>query len=225
MGFFSGISTWIKRTIEAERFYSLYRKSPEQLQAIRADLRATWEDMERQEVANFYRAVGGALTTWALMEERLILIASLLMMTRVKKTELIFYSIINFHVWLAIITELFPLEPNLSHFQKRWNKLAERLRGEKDNRDRLAHTPMVPRTVADNLEGRAVLQTPRLDMRTKSQTSPPLDINDIIKFRGRVDAIANDLFKLLDEMDDHLKMIALASSQQTPSEPLPDQAQ
>jgi len=224
MRLFSAIVRWFRQTVQAGRFYELYRKSPEQLQAAHAELHAVLQKMEEGEATIFYRAVGGALTTWALMEERLVMIAAILLKTMSRKTGLIFYSIINFQVWLSIITELFKLEPDMSSFQRRWNKIAERLRAEKDNRDRLAHTPMLSSSVSDNLERKPIMKAPRLDMRAKSQAFAPLGVEQIMEFRGRIGAISDDLLKLMDDMMDHLKNVAPPTSQEKPSPPITDQA-
>lgn len=163
---------------------------------IRAHLRETDRDI-------FYTAAGQALTVWAGMEEELVVLVALLMPAMTEKAGLIMYSIINFNVWLTIIDELFNLEPKYSEFRSRWNKIGERLRKEKDNRDRLAHHP-----ISQELKGKAFSRPPRLDTRQKSKSFVPLTVRQATEFGTRVASIAEDLLKLTYDMADHLERSA-----------------
>lgn len=151
------------------------------------------------------------------------MVASLLLKTPPKKVGLVFFSIINFQVWIAIITELFNLEPDFSPFQRRWNKLYERLRAEKDIRDRLAHHAVLSESVSDNPTGRSVKKASRIDMRAKSRALKPLTIDEVNDFSDRIGDISDDLLKLVDDMQEHFDQILHPSSQRKSSEPTPDQ--
>jgi len=154
------------------------------------------ESVEQSDVGLFHQAIGGALTTWAIMETRLVLVASLLLKLDPQKTGLIFYSVINFQVWIALITELFPMEPDFTAFQRRWNKIAERLRAEKDHRDRLAHEIII--------KSDPILKPSPLDFRSKSRHFRPLTFQEVITFRDRIGAITDDIGSLLDDMRPYL---------------------
>jgi len=86
-----------------------------------------------------YAAVGQALSAWGKMEEHLVAIAALLLRASTEKSGLILYSIINFNVWLTLIGDLYEMDGALSPFQKRWNRISQRIREIKDKRDQLAH--------------------------------------------------------------------------------------
>jgi hypothetical protein len=64
----------------------------------------------------FHRSVGQAITAWAQMEEELVVLTAILLGARAEKAGLILYSIINFYVWLPIISGLFVLEPRAPAF-------------------------------------------------------------------------------------------------------------
>lgn len=141
---------------------------------IRSDLSETNRDI-------FYAATGQALTVWARMEEELVILAALLLPVMTEKAGLMMYSIINFNVWLTIIDELFNLELSYSEFRSRWHKIAERLRKEKDNRDRLAHHP-----ISHDPKGPALSKPPRLDTRQKAKSFTPLTLRQATDFALRV---------------------------------------
>ena len=172
------------------------------------------EEDEQSYTRLFHAAVGGALTRWAIMETRLIFIASLLLKTNPQKVGLIFYSIINFQVWITVITELFPMAPEFEAFNRRWNKIFERLRAEKDYRDRLAHNIIVM--------SEPVSQPSPLDFRSKSQAFKPLTLEEVMTFRERVGAITDDLNALVDEM--MARLANSATSQEKSSQQEPGQA-
>jgi hypothetical protein len=54
------------------------------------------------------------------METRLVQIAARLLKTSEVKAGLVMYSIINLHVWLQIIDELFVLDGTYPKSQKMW---------------------------------------------------------------------------------------------------------
>lgn len=223
MGFFSAIRHLIEHISENARIVRLYRTSPEELKAIHAELCAILERRKEAGVDLFHQATGGALTSWAIMEERLVMVASILLKTSPKKAGLIFYSILNFQTWIAIITELFPLEPDFSDFRHRWNKIAERLRKEKDNRNWLAHNAVSSKDVLDNPTGMPVSKPSRIDMRAKSRSFPPMTFEQVHSFRSRIGQISDDLLQLVDDMLDHLHIVEQRASLEKSSEPARDQ--
>src|SRR5689334_20501478 len=87
----------------------------------------------------FYVALGNALSTWAITEEALVSLAARLLGTTSEKTGTVFYSIANFHTWLAIIDELFELDERSRRHKSDWTNIAKTLRRLNDTRVRLAH--------------------------------------------------------------------------------------
>jgi hypothetical protein len=148
MSFFSGTSIWLEKLKTIKFIYSLSRQTPEQLELFGWDI--VLRKLQGNNWALLNYATGHAITGWALMEEKLVLIASMLLKTTPEKAGLVFFSIINFQSWITIITELWELDQEFTPLQRRWNKLSERLRSEKDNRDRLAHHYIMSENVSDN---------------------------------------------------------------------------
>lgn len=202
MGVFSGIRVWLEKLKEIAFIYSLLRLTPEQLSMFAAEMVLKHAKDRQWSVLNY--ATGHALTGWALMEDCLVILASLLLNTTVEKTGLVFFSIINFQAWITIITELFELDQKFSPFQRRWNKIFERLRSEKDNRDRLAHNYIMSENASGNPLGLPIKIASRIDMRQKSLKSRPMTLEQVVSFRTRVDAIADDLQSLIKDMTSHL---------------------
>ncbi len=195
MVFFSTISKWLARIFR----HAQYPIS---------------EDEQRSYTRRFHEAVGGALTSWTIMETRLVFIAAILLKTSPRKTGLIFYSIINFQVWITIISELFSMESDFAAFSPRWEKIAKRLRAEKDHRDRLAHNLVI--------KSEPGLQPSPLDFRSKSQAFKPLTLEEVMTFRERVGVITDDLGALMDKMMPRLA--ASATSREKSPQQGPDQA-
>jgi hypothetical protein len=224
MGFFSVIGQWIGKTPSRPNIlYEAAQKGPEELRsALKAIIDEHWARLNEFQIAQLHRATGAALTTWALMEERLIMIASLLLRSEPQKVGLVFYSIINFQVWIALITELFGMETDYSVFQRRWNKIYERLRAEKDNRDRLAHNAAVSEDQADPLR-KTVKKASRYDTRAKSRSFAPMDTESVIQFGERIAALGDDLFTLVEDMANHRTRAVPDASQDKSSAPVPDQ--
>src|SRR5216683_1426993 len=88
---------------------------------------------------NFYMAVGQGISHWSHMEARLVQVAAKLLKTSEAKAGLVMYSIINLHVWLQIIDELFVFDGTYPKSLRLWRSVAESLRAENDIRVRLAH--------------------------------------------------------------------------------------
>ncbi len=61
-------------------------------------------------------AIGQGISIWALMEGNLVHVFAMLMGSSVEKSGLVLYSIINFNVWLTLITDLFAVHPELKRF-------------------------------------------------------------------------------------------------------------
>src|ERR1700722_5538389 len=200
MGLFSDIRALFR---QGSHVYHALREGRAEMRALRSQLDAIREDTEANELAQLHRASGSAITVWAIMEERIVMVACLLLQTTPEKTGLIFYSIINFQAWITITTDLFSLEPMFADFQKRWNKIFERLRAEKDNRDRLAHNYASAADVSDNPIKRAAKLPSRIDMRPKSRALSPMTVEQINDFADRIGAISDDLLRLVDDMIHH----------------------
>jgi hypothetical protein len=213
MGFLSAIRKWSEKLGTIRLILTLSRQSPEQLVLFAQEMIQKEVEGNKWAVLNY--ATGWAITGWALMEDRLILIAALLLRADVEKAGLVFFSIISFHTRITIITELFELDQDFKSFQSRWNKLFERMRAESDYRDRLAHNYIMSEKVSENPLGMPIKITSRLDTRAKSKKSRPLSVAEVESFRRRIDAISDDVGKLLDEMNERARAIAAASRQKS----------
>lgn len=151
-----------------------------------------------------YLAVGTALTSWATMEQSIVFIAANLLRTDPEKAGLVLYSIINFSVWLSIVDELFAIDPMFSPLKPKWNKLAERLRQLKDDRDRIAHHAAHKPDVDASAFAETSLRPSELDLRRKSQKHKPMTNDDIFVFGTKVSLLAKDLLALATLMiDEH----------------------
>ena len=131
------------------------------------------------------------------MEELIVAIASLLLRSNGTKAGLIFYSIINFNVWLTIIHDLFELDTKLSPFQSRWNKISERIRRIKDQRDQLAHHSVQTRD--DEIHPSAVRPS-TFDSRRKSLKQEPMSVLETRDFANAVLDISESLQELIQAM-------------------------
>jgi hypothetical protein len=76
-------------------------------------------------------------------------------------------------------------------------------------------------SVSDNPAGMAISKASRVDMRPKSLKLAPMTSKQVVAFSGRVNAIGDDILKLVGDMSDHL---AVLTSQDKSSEQVPDQA-
>jgi hypothetical protein len=208
MGFLSAIENCTEKLRTIRLILTLSRQTPEQLTLLAQEM--LQKDLEGNKWAVINYATSYAITGWALMEEKLVLIAALLLRADVEKTGLVFYSMINFQVWITIITELFELDQVFKPFQRRWNKIFERLRAEKDNRDRLAHNAIMSQNVSDNPLGVPIKIAAQLDWRSKSRKSAPMTLDQVEAFRKRIDAIDDDLQELIDDMNKHAHATAYA---------------
>ncbi len=224
MRFFSAIGRWFNDVKQTSIIFRLVQANPEQLKAKYADIHAFLDKLQENQVASLHRATGAALSSWAVMEENIVLVAAILLRAKPSKVGLIFYSIINFQVWIAIITELFGQEGEFYEFSRRWNRIAERLRAEKDSRDRLAHNAVLSKDISDNPIGTAVSRVARLDTRIKSKSLAPMTLEQVISFAKRISDISDDVSKLVDDMMEHFDKIVLPSSPDKSTALNPDQS-
>jgi hypothetical protein len=159
---------------------------------------------------------GAALTYWAEMEEEIVKIVSHLLRTHEEKAGLIMYSIINFHVWRNLVSDLFEADEQLNIHKRRWNKLSERMRGIKDNRDQLAHHSARRGENSKEVQFRPSA----LDRRNKTKTQSPLSLTQTIDLSNTIQRITKDLAELNSAM-----IATLAASQDKSSAPNRDQDQ
>lgn len=159
-----------------------------------------------------WTTVGQALTAWAAMEETLVAMVTLLLRTETDKAGIIMYSIINFNVWLSVISELFALDPDLKSLQPKWNKISARIRKIKDTRDRIAHESSHKDSATFG-----VLKPSQFDFRAKTKLFKPLARHEILDFSDSVAKIAKDTLTLCQAM-----RAALDTSVDKYPEPTPD---
>src|ERR1700682_522727 len=169
------------------------------------DLNQEYETREKSIEQNaLFTAVGLALSFWSQMEENLVAIVGMLLRTKFSMAGLIMYSIINFHVRLNIIDELFSLSPDFGSLKPKWNKIHEKLKELHDIRDRLAHHTVYSGGKPDD----AALSPGRLDSRKKSQNHQPLNREQIWDFTYRLTKVTNDstdLINLMNKLDASLE--------------------
>jgi hypothetical protein len=144
-----------------------------------------------------FSQIGRALTAWSKMEECLVIMFSMILHIHPYKAGLVLYSILNFNVWLSLIGDLFELDNNYQPYKKRWNKISERARKIKDQRDQLAHHAVR----MEQKEGEeTALYSPRGDVRQKTLKQKPMTLVEVNIFIDTVLDIAEDLQKLIAEM-------------------------
>ena len=124
---------------QLERLVKDSTYSPEEGNNLTTELAAKLRSVESQWL---YTVVGQALSSWAMVEEDLVVIATMLLRVDVSKAGVIFYSIINFNIWLSIIGELFRMDEDFGKLIPSWNKISHELRALKNTRDNLAHQTM-----------------------------------------------------------------------------------
>jgi hypothetical protein len=168
-----------------------------------AKIRFATNEADRDYV--FY-SVGAALTTWAKMEEGLILVLRLLTGVNAAQAGIILYSIVNFNAWLGIIDELLMQNSVQSNLKPKWNKISATLRALKDDRDRLAHNAVS----ADDPTAatRAAIIPSQFDVRQKSVKFAPLTVAEITAFSKQVKKVDDEITNLCE-----LMMAQLESSQ------------
>jgi hypothetical protein len=149
-----------------------------------------------------HTAVGQALASWASAEEHIVMIAAMLLSIPDEKAGLIFYSIINFNTWLAIVNDLFRADPRFQGLMGEWNKISSRLRGLKNLRDRLAHHGVHAE------QSDVVLGPMRYDTRTQSRQHRPLNNAQVIEFTSKTNDMAERLKSLILKMMPIFRQIA-----------------
>jgi hypothetical protein len=188
-----------------------------------AELEENFQKRKQLHTRVLFTSVGQALSTWASMENVLITIAALLLRTEeATKVGIIMYSIINFNVWISIIGELFLQEPRYIELAPKWNKMASRLRGLKETRDRLAHHTIHSGDRATTIFADTSLRPGLFDVRQKIQKYQPLNFDEISKFMLSTIKVHEDLTALLNAMT---ALLTQETSQQKSPEPNPDQRQ
>jgi hypothetical protein len=143
-----------------------------------------------------FSAVGLALSFWSQTEENLVAITGMLLRTKFQMAGLIMYSIINFHVRLNIIDELFSMSPHYGSLKPKWNKVHEKLKALQDMRDRLAHHTVYSGRRSDE----ATLSPGRFDSRKKSKKHQPLTRDQIWDFTHSLTKVTHDTAELIDAM-------------------------
>jgi hypothetical protein len=98
--FFSAIIDKFRLVGITFRLWGRMPKQPILLQGVQDEIDKLTTRLSATDHHVFYRAAGQALTAWAQMEEKLVLLAAMLLMTRPIKAGLILYSAINFNTWL-----------------------------------------------------------------------------------------------------------------------------
>ena len=90
---------------------------------------ASAKELTHTDQGAMYVVMGHALSAWARMEEGLVVLVELFLLSPGSdKAGLIMYSIVNFNVWLTIINDLYAQEPRFEAFKPRWNKISARIR-------------------------------------------------------------------------------------------------
>jgi hypothetical protein len=141
---------------------------------------------------NIFIAIGQGISIWALMEGNLVHVFAKLMRSSAEKSGLVLYSIMNFNIWLTIITDLFASDPIFKELKDRWNQIFERLRVLNNTRIRLAHHTA--------LLGPRALIPGRLDTRPKSLSYKPLTEKEIGNFTDSLVEITNEISNLSCQM-------------------------
>jgi hypothetical protein len=188
------------------------KQQAETLQSLDQEIREHKSGYERI----FCEAVGRALSFWARLEELLVVITAILLGTQFTKAGIVMYSIVNFHVRINIINELFSLEPSYGKLETKWNKIAENLRSLTDTRDRLAHHTVYSRYSVDDSTTKILdtsLRPAYLDLRKKSQKYQPLDFDQLMHFLHTLQIVYKELAELINAM----KIIQQETSQQKSS--------
>lgn len=199
MGF--DFARFIRRFLLRLRFSRDFLKDPEgTLQNLNSKLEKSVAIIATGDKRALFAAVGAALSSWAKMEELLVIIAALLLRVDVQKSGLILYTIINFNVWINLIDEMFPLEPQFMPCKPRWNQISTRIRAIKDNRDRLAHQSFWAHGYGVRKVGDTTLRSSSLDARIKSQKLRPMDAEQITQFTEAVVQISEDLLRLIEAL-------------------------
>jgi DNA repair exonuclease SbcCD ATPase subunit len=172
------------------------------------DIKEFAELQARLEEAH-YGAIGKGITTWSRTEGTLVVIAAMLLDTRMEKAGLVLYSITNFYTWLSIIDELFAMDPRYRALRSQWTEIAERLKKLNDTRVRLAHHAVHSgKRIRDAIAAGEVevdvlmpsLKPNKFDTRTKSKKHSPLQLEQVAEFVEQLTPVIEKLNKLAEQM-------------------------
>ena len=154
---------------------------------------------------NTYELIGRGISTWAVMEMRLVQIASKLMGTTESKAGFVLYSINSFYSWISIIDGLFDADDKFKSSKVKWSNLTSDLKTLNDIRVRLAHQAVYI-GIYKSVEGDTIaipegLRPSPLDTRPKQRKLAPLSDDEIKDFSVAVTAIHERLATIITEMD------------------------
>lgn len=151
--------------------------------------------------SQIFTAIGFAISDWSSIEDRLVILVSLLLRTTHVKAGIIMYSITSFHTWITLIDELFDHDDLSKPKKREWIKFQSRLREAKDTRDRIAHNP-VTAEASPEVEGERVwlLRPTILDYRSKTLKQRPLDHNSVNTYSQGLTALRKEIDSFVREM-------------------------
>ena len=162
-----------------------------QFQQLQAQIAAYRERTAALDFGLKHSGICVTLSHWAKMEELLVVFLALLLRVDVQKAGLLLYSILNFNVWLSIIHDLFDMDVLFATHQKQWNKVSERIRKIKDQRDQLAHQSVVkPSDQLLHAVGASTLRQSTINSRRKSQIQKPMTSDEIHHFDVEITQIS-----------------------------------
>lgn len=168
------------------------------------------DDSKAEEAKSFHAVVGLGISSWALIENLLIRIASVILGAPTEKTGLVLYSIQNFHSWLNIIDELLAFDAAYGEPKQQWNKISDVLRKLNDQRVRLAHNTTIHEEAAMLFKIGVSLKPGTFDVRKKVKEYEPMTGEQVGKF---IDDVGNMGLRLGTLLND---VLAVALQQKSP---------
>jgi hypothetical protein len=170
--------------------------------------RAEFERLMRQTENDAYKFIGACITSWSRLEGTLVWVAAMLLDTDREKAGLVFYSINNFHSWLAIIEELFALDSRYTPLRSDWIRISNRLKKLNDVRVSLAHHALEPRKGIEHLAAIdddftslfPTLRPNRFDTRTRSRKHTPVGMDELMTFMTDVTDLREKTGHLVEKM-------------------------
>lgn len=159
---------------------------------------------EAKRYTNTYELIGRGISTWAVMEIRLVQIASKLLGTDERKAGLVLYSINNFYSWISIIDGLFDEDGKFPTPKAKWSKLTSDLKRLNDIRVRLAHQAVYV-DLLESVEGDIVaipggLKPSPFDTRPKQMKLSHLSDKEIEVFNKDVADVEAKLTMIVSEL-------------------------
>jgi hypothetical protein len=157
---------------------------------------------------NTYEMIGRGITTWSVMEIRLVQIVARLLGTDERKAGLVLYSINNFYSWISIIDGLFDEGGISSKSKTQWSSLTSDLKRLNDIRVRLAHQAVYV-DIVESVEGDLVpilsgLKPSPLDTRPKQKKLSPLTYDELVEFNEDVPHLEKKLAAVVSELGHRL---------------------